>query len=349
MFLVTKVTKLEKAADFNPVRNFFSNEVKEPCFLRGFAETEKLYRIASRELKDRENFPDHFLYKKVEMLNIFNEIMPKRDGVFLEIGCGNGFQSALLSCFAKRLVASDLYYFDPKTHTMGMALAKGLNRHLDRKNVEFVSCSADRLPFKPGSFDFILINSALEHIEDKKKVMDEIFYVLSPGGIVVVGVPNFMTDIYLLFHMYLYIAKRTFDIISERLFKKKMQTASIFAKNHNDSARSLPDILSAFRKNYPSFPFPMPHGDWRNKAGRLSLFVEFKNSFPWKWESLLKRAGLKVKKTFALLFVPFPIFEPFSTRLWIWFHNSIKQIHFAICDSIVKYFSVTYCLIAKKE
>ncbi len=314
-----------------------------------FTETEKLYRIASKELKDMENFSGHFLYKKVEMLNIFNEIMPKRDGVFLEIGCGNGFQSALLSCFAKKLVASDLYYFDPKTHTMGMALARGLNRHLGRKNVEFVSCSANRLPFKPNSFDFILINSALEHIEDKKKVMDEIFYALSPGGIVVVGVPNFMTDIFLFFHMYLYAGKRVFDIVSERVFKKKIKKTNIFVEDHDNSTRSLPNIWSAFRKNYPSFPFPMPHGDWRNRAGNLSLFEEFRNSFPWKWERLLKASNLHVTKTFALLFVPFPIFEPFSTRLWIWFHNSIKQIHFAICDSMLKYFSVTYCLIGKKE
>ncbi len=314
-----------------------------------FTETEKLYRIASRELEDRENFSGHFLYKKIELMNILNEVVPKRNGVFLEIGCGNGFQSALLSCFAGKLIASDLYHFDPKTHTMGMVLAKGLNRHLNRKNVEFVSCSANGLPFKPNSFDFILINSALEHIEDKKKVMDEIFYALSPGGIVVVGVPNFMMDIYLFFHMYLYIAKRAFDIINEKIFKKKAKRIDIFVKNHDDSARSIHNILSAFRKNYPSFPFPMPHGDWRNKTGNLSLFEEFRNSFPWKWERLLKNSGLKVKKTFALLFVPFPIFEPFSTRLWIWFHNSIKQIHFAICDSMVKYFSVTYGLIGKKE
>ncbi|MBM3253426.1 MAG: class I SAM-dependent methyltransferase [Candidatus Omnitrophica bacterium] len=312
-------------------------------------EIERLYRIASKELKDKENFPAHFLYKKIEMENIFKKVIPKTGGICLEIGCGNGFQSALLSCFAKRLVATDLYHFDQKTHTMGMALAKDLNKYLNRSNVRFVACSATMLSFKPNSFDFILINSALEHIEDKKKAVEEIFYALCPGGVVVVGVPNFITDFFLFTHLYLYIIKRIFDIVCIKFFKRKPKDANIFSKSYNNSNRNLASIWSSFRKNYPSFPFPVPHGDWKDRNGKLSFFEEFKNSFPWKWEQLLKSSGLRVIKTFALLFVPFPIFEPFSTRLWIWFHNSIKKIHFVLCDSVLKYFSITYCLIAKKE
>lgn len=312
-------------------------------------EIERLYKIASKELKDKENFPGHYLYKKIEIENILKKVTIKENSVSLEIGCGNGFQSALLGCFSKRLIATDLYYFDPATHTVGMARAKDLNRHLDRKNVEFTACSATALPFKRNSFDFILINSALEHIQDKKRVIDEISYALVPGGIVVVGVPNFMTDIFLFFHLYLYILRRLFDAVCAKIFRKHLKPSNIFSDKQNYSKRGMCELWKAFRKNYPFFPFPMPHGDWRDKAGKLSFFEEFKNSFPWKWAKLLKGSGLRVTNTFALLFVPFPVFEPFSTRMWVLIHNSIKRIHFILCSSIIKNFSVTHCLVAVKE
>ena len=46
-----------------------------------------------------------------------------------------------------------------------------------------------KLPFKKDSFDFILCNHVLEHIENDRLAMEELFRVMKPGGYGIVQVP----------------------------------------------------------------------------------------------------------------------------------------------------------------
>jgi ubiquinone/menaquinone biosynthesis C-methylase UbiE len=45
------------------------------------------------------------------------------------------------------------------------------------------------LPFKENSFDFILCNHVLEHINDDKKAMKELYRVLNKNGTAILQVP----------------------------------------------------------------------------------------------------------------------------------------------------------------
>ncbi len=45
------------------------------------------------------------------------------------------------------------------------------------------------LPFKANSFDFIICNHVLEHIQDDTKAMQEIFRILAPGGTAILQIP----------------------------------------------------------------------------------------------------------------------------------------------------------------
>jgi SAM-dependent methyltransferase len=73
-----------------------------------------------------------------------------------------------------------------------------------RKNIDYVSGALfpDRLPhiptvkvdvteigFEENDFDVVLCNHVLEHVQDDRKAMDEIFRVLRPGGFAVLQVP----------------------------------------------------------------------------------------------------------------------------------------------------------------
>lgn len=46
------------------------------------------------------------------------------------------------------------------------------------------------LPYKSGSFDFLYTMGTIEHAPDMDRCVAEIYRVLKPGGVAVVGVPN---------------------------------------------------------------------------------------------------------------------------------------------------------------
>jgi len=48
----------------------------------------------------------------------------------------------------------------------------------------------EKLPFQDDEFDFVNMSEVIEHVEDPKKVMSEVYRVLKPGGKVYVSVPN---------------------------------------------------------------------------------------------------------------------------------------------------------------
>lgn len=59
-----------------------------------------------------------------------------------------------------------------------------------RGRAAFIPCSATQLPFPGGSFDKIVSNAVLEHVEDDEAAMDEIRRVSAPGARVLICVPN---------------------------------------------------------------------------------------------------------------------------------------------------------------
>src|SRR5712691_1081865 len=49
---------------------------------------------------------------------------------------------------------------------------------------------AEELPFDADSFDIILLNEVIEHVDDDRRAISEAFRVLAPGGHIVVYAPN---------------------------------------------------------------------------------------------------------------------------------------------------------------
>lgn len=90
----------------------------------------------------------------------------------LEIGCGSG---AML----KRLPAR-----------LRVGLEPAENLLIPSSGFTGVMATAQRLPFKDGSFSLILYKHALHHVEDKPAALAESARVLAPGGRLVVIEPN---------------------------------------------------------------------------------------------------------------------------------------------------------------
>lgn len=94
-----------------------------------------------------------------------------RDTTVLELGCGDGFQLGLLRGRFARVFA-----IDP--------------RHVPDGAGGCAYAFAEALPFGDSTFDLIVSNCVLEHLEDRRLGLDEAVRVLKPGGLMAHVVPS---------------------------------------------------------------------------------------------------------------------------------------------------------------
>ncbi len=300
----------------------------------------KIYR-KSDICREYEPVPGDFSIKTTTM-NILSNFVDMNGKSGLEVGCGCGYNAALLSSSCDKLVATDLPFYDSNTHSLGITVARQLLSKLGVSNVQLVSCSGESLPFPDGTFDFVYSSSVLEHIDDKKRALKEMMRVVKPGGSVIFIIPTYIQSLCAFVHLYLYIGKRMLKVICTKLLRKKESGNKGLLPTLNDAGRSNAEIMGSFWKNHPSFPLPQPHGEYKNIA------VEFASQLPWKWTGLARSCGARSVKTFATFFLPFNILEVFSTKMIANAYKSTEKIHKLLAGSFMQYFSYSWCVVAKK-
>jgi ubiquinone/menaquinone biosynthesis C-methylase UbiE len=98
----------------------------------------------------------------------------------LDIGCGTGAMLDQLDPFGEVIGA------DFAEQALGFCRQRGDKYALARSD-------ARRLPFKSNTFDVVTAMDIVEHIDNDKAAMSEIFRVLKPGGRVFVTVPAYQS------------------------------------------------------------------------------------------------------------------------------------------------------------
>ncbi len=93
----------------------------------------------------------------------------------LDIGCGLGAYVANFRRFTPYAYGMDVDA--PRVH-------EGRRRGVDN----LLLAAAETLPFKDGSFDVIVLNEVIEHVQDDAATLREACRVLRPGGEVLPGV-----------------------------------------------------------------------------------------------------------------------------------------------------------------
>lgn len=98
----------------------------------------------------------------------------------LDIGCGEGYGSAMLAEKAAHVVGTD-----SSEEVIEYAAAK-----YSGANLEFRCMPAEKHAFADGSFDVVVCLELIEHVEDYVAVMEEMHRLLKPGGILILSTPN---------------------------------------------------------------------------------------------------------------------------------------------------------------
>jgi len=141
---------------------------------------EKHYAQFSRENYVLENWRESML-KRIFEISFRNKIK-----TYLDIGCGATGYTVIEA--AKR---NDWTSFGVDISLEAMLRAKNLAKKQGVENkTGFIVCSAENLPFKPNTFDYLSGVSVLEHIENDGVVIKNFWNILKKSGHAYICVPN---------------------------------------------------------------------------------------------------------------------------------------------------------------
>jgi SAM-dependent methyltransferase len=103
-------------------------------------------------------------------------------GRWLDCGCAEGdYAVALSGRGASSVVGVDL---------IPERIERARERWAAAGDVTFSVAAAEQIPYADGYFDRVLLNEVLEHVEDERLVLREMWRVLASGGHLVVFSPN---------------------------------------------------------------------------------------------------------------------------------------------------------------
>lgn len=98
----------------------------------------------------------------------------------LDLACGTGYGSAILGTAAAHVTGVDV-------SSVAIRIAR---KRYKSQNVKFVIGDCFDLPFEDGSFDVVVANEMIEHVEDHDGLLREVRRVLADKGLLLVSTPN---------------------------------------------------------------------------------------------------------------------------------------------------------------
>jgi len=286
--------------------------------MRDDSAAEKIEELKNRAIErapDFEPWGYYYRLRAAEMKVLFSLHDIGKPGRILEIGCGNGFASAVFSGLAAEIVATDLSSPDRFTHSIGISRTKEFFKRMDIGNCAVVSCSGERLPFRGGIFDLVFCAHTLEHIQDRAGVLREARRVLRDDGEALFMMPTFMSRLFYPLSYYPRLMARAAAFSFNRHPAKRGGAAG------GGKDRGASSAWRNIKKNYPHFPAPEPHGAFKN------FFEEAGYYRPRNWLRLFKEGGFTVTRVFSTglaprdlmtLFInPLAFLKLYEKNLWI--------------------------------
>jgi SAM-dependent methyltransferase len=107
----------------------------------------------------------------------YREVWRRGPGRLLDVGCGSGDLGAV---FARH--GWDVCGVEPSEEAAAHSRARGMDVYQG---------TLDGAPWQAGTFDAVVFNHSLEHIDDPAEAVTQAAALLRPGGLLAVAVPNF--------------------------------------------------------------------------------------------------------------------------------------------------------------
>jgi len=105
-----------------------------------------------------------------------------KDKKVLDIGCGYGYGTMLLSEDAKEVIGTDI---------SKDAIDQAKNKlNAGNKNVVFMVMDAENPQFPDGTFDVLVVYEMIEHVDNYKRCLGEMKRVLKPNGLLIISTPK---------------------------------------------------------------------------------------------------------------------------------------------------------------
>ncbi|MEM2506524.1 MAG: class I SAM-dependent methyltransferase [Candidatus Aenigmatarchaeota archaeon] len=176
----------------------------------------------------------------------------------LEVGCGQGTFTMLMSKKVRHVVAIDISY-------KALMIAKFLLKmKTNCGKISFIACDAEHLPFRENIFDIVYSRDLLHHVSDSERVILEMKRVAKKGGNVVAVEANaYNPQMIIIGLLYFPIDKGVFKNTKSRL-------VSLFLKAGLSEVRVFEE---EFLPRHILFEYRSPVNILFNKHGALLLWV----------------------------------------------------------------------------
>lgn len=109
-----------------------------------------------------------------------------KDKVVLDIGCGAGGKTIFYASQGVKKIVGVEILGKYKEEAEGLAKKYGME-----EKFEFVCADASKTPFEDESFDTIIMNDAMEHVDEPEKVLDECYRILKKNGKLYLNFPPY--------------------------------------------------------------------------------------------------------------------------------------------------------------
>jgi ubiquinone/menaquinone biosynthesis C-methylase UbiE len=159
--------------------------------------------------------------------------------VVLDIACGEGYGSNLLSKFATKVSGVDI-----DANSIAEASLK-----YKSENIEFKEGNTSNIPYENSLFDVVVSFETIEHHNQHHEMLKEIKRVLKPGGLLIISTPDkhIYTDLKGTknkFHIKELYKKEFVELINiyftnATIFNQKFITGSYIYADTNSSERSM--------------------------------------------------------------------------------------------------------------